>query len=448
MACGDAGAGNDGGEPADTSDAVDAVSDAVADAGRVGWVEDRLGPYTIWRHEASDTPCAPWAPIDAPPRGLPPDPTPRILWTWTAVDEPSLGILAYTALGYVAARPTGGAVVQAAGNEYLVHLDREGGLEGAPGPTIVVSHAVLPNDSTAAFIAQESAAPPVRLRVSNLDETGFLLPMSGGGGIQPLTTTADGELVYHRSPGLLHVVCADDGRLRHEIEITSETGEYRVGWLQTSATGQLIVNPYGASVEAPNDPLILEASGEPVVMIDAWRAEAWEGIEVFEGQSEGRLAAVGWQRGEGRFGELYENTFVWTGTRMEHVRVEIVPDGRLWLTGPISAGLYREGVEELSIDHLRRYDIIGEDGSMIGTLDDAPEVLVRILPDGTEAWRLTLPSAGPIGYDSLALNEQGVLFATLGNTLAAIQIDVLPPAGCHRERCNFQRNGWAGPASE
>jgi hypothetical protein len=128
--------------------------------------------------------------------------------------------------------------------------------------------------------------------------------------------------------------------------------------------------------------------------------------------------------------------------------VKLVPDGRIWVEGQTRAALYRDGEEELVLDRLRQYDIIGEDGSMIGTLNDSPEVLVRILPDGTEAWRLTLPSAGPISFHSLALNEQGVLFATLGNTLAAIQIDVLPPAGCHRERCNFQRNGWAGPASE
>jgi hypothetical protein len=446
MACGDAGTGNDGGEPADTSDAVDAVSDAVVDAGRVGWVVDRLGPYTIWRHEASEAPCAPWAPVDAPARGLPPDPTPRILWTWTAIDEPSLGILAYTALGYVAARPTGGAVVQAAGNEYLVHLDREGGLEGAPGPTIVVSHAVLPNDSTAAFIAQESAAAPVRLRVTNPDVAGFRLPMSGGGGIQPLTTTADGELVYHRSPGLLHAVCADDGRLRYEIEITSETSPYRVARLQTSATGQLIVIPSWRSFEAPNDPLILEVSGEPVAVLDAWRAEGWEGMTIVA--SESMLVATGLLRTEGRLGVLDGESFSWTVPLPEWWSAQIVPDGRIWVNGQTGARLYRDGEEELALEHLRRYDIVGEDGSMIGTLNDSPEILVRILPDGTEAWRLTLPLAGPISFHSLALNAQGVLFATLGNTLAAIQIDVLPPAGCHRERCNFQRNGWAGPASE
>jgi hypothetical protein len=430
---------------------VDSASDVGADASRPSWVEERIGLYTIWRHEASEAPCPPWAPIDAPSRGLPPDPTPRILWTWSAVDEPSLGILAHTALGYVAARPTGGAVVQAAGNQYVVQLDREGGFEGANGPTIVVSMAVLPNDITAAFLARDSTADAVRLRVSNPDTTatGFAAPISisGARGIDPLTTTADGELVFHPSPGLLHVVCADDGRLRHEIEITSAMGPYRAGRLQTSATGHLIVIPFWTSFEPPTDPLILELSGEPLAVLDAWRAEGWEVMTVVDSGS--TRVGLGIRGTEGRLGLLLDSgRFSWTRPLPEPSNVKLVPDGRIWVEGQTRAALYRDGEEELVLDRLRQYDIIGEDGSMIGTLNDSPEVLVRILPDGTEAWRLTLPSAGPISFHSLALNEQGVLFATLGNTLAAIQIDVLPPAGCHRERCNFQRNGWAGPASE
>ena len=142
-----------------------------------------------------------------------------------------------------------------------------------------------------------------------------------------------------------------------------------------------------------------------------------------------------------------DESFTWTAPLAESSFVQLLPNDRVWTIGQTHGELFRDGLLETSLSEsvVWGYWVAGEDGSLLRALPDDPRILIRMLPDGSEAWRLALPSELSPNYVDTVLNEQGVLFAILGNTIAAIQTDVLPPPGCFRVQCNFQRSGWVLP---
>jgi hypothetical protein len=98
------------------------------------------------------------------------------------------------------------------------------------------------------------------------------------------------------------------------------------------------------------------------------------------------------------------------------------------------------------------WPVVGEDASMLLVRSDPEQPIVRILPDGTEAWRIPLrseeaPRRGEgLAWGTLVARPDGMVFAATEDLLVAVQTDVAVYAGrdCVHAACNMRRNRWAG----
>jgi hypothetical protein len=139
-------------------------------------------------------------------------------------------------------------------------------------------------------------------------------------------------------------------------------------------------------------------------------------------------------------------------------QIRLDPLGGVWAVNRLAARVDRifDGDTQFTLENLP-FDWfppwVGTDGSLLAVLsrqDEEPYQLIRILPDGTEAWRVPLVPEREEGLDGyreggLTAHPNGTVLVAGGRWLIAIDTDFIPHEGdCLQAMCNMRFNSWAG----
>jgi hypothetical protein len=420
-----------------------------------------MSSYDVETHLTvfSTDPCPDWEVLpDTRPRRLPVDSTPRELWRW-----PSSGPSVVT---------EGGASVGPDGHLYLIgptsdramSLTREGDVRWigeALGEYLQPTMAIAPDGT--AFVALRSSDE----RIDLLDLLGYSpagevvagggVPLRDGGvgGLPVSIAIGPGGMVYVAGePGRIVATCR--GRLRWRLDLTyTESGEpARAVRARVDRDGLLWVDAVTPRT------FLLGAQGRMLAVIEDDTADALTLMGLGAGGEALLAAATGvWPATDTRiWGYLWEDG-AWVRRFEEQTESTLHlldPLGGVWEIvfrppgpGEFTMSRWLDGVRQWTSEE----NVITPFGWPGAWSADASRIegrfgggLHRVLPSGTEAWRVE-SRYGPIaGPHAINLDVDGVVYVDTGSRIIAFQTDMLPPSepGCWDVGCNRRRNNWAG----
>lgn len=383
------------------------------------------------------TPCAPIPPLPRRARALPADSTPRVLWRRPSTD---IGI------GYIydagAIDPLGQLHISGVLRTHnAAVVDRDGAVVGVSGGFERDDYgpfgpmAILPSGQSLEWtvgglrldlrLSPEPVSVPVHFpELSRSDiETSF-----------GVASTSGGFYASRPNGAGLRMYCYErDARPRLRWELSNATQ----GYLQVEADDSVWLSGIPASggraFRVSVDGEIVEYAelpdGRPISSIEFAGA-----LRVGRVDSATMTEIVGIESGVERF------RITRPSTSSSNSRVD--PLGAVWVSNGTTATRYVDGV---AASTFTRFGItFAEDGSSLLTdSTTGAETLQRILPDGSVAWTL------PIGawYRYVSMDIDGRVYLYGGDTITAVQTDVLPPnvRGCWQHRCNALANMSIAP---
>ena len=421
------------GEPFVGFDARALTPDASMDVGRDAPIDAYASPDAsiteLALEEFDPTPCAP---VALPPRNrmLPVDATPRVLWT-RSLDELGVEGVFYDrgAIDRTGDLHFSTLLFELRGGE----ISRDGALLGfgdgsdrTEGPLGLMT--ILPNDRAAEWsdsIVRIDESPP-----STSPQT-IYWPHDGNPRIETtgigMAATSDGLYAYRGyGGGRLRKYCAD-GRLQWELSgVPSrnlQVDEEDSVWIRgTDAAG-------ATSVRVDRDGRVIEREDGYVEFADTSR---W----IHSLNADGRTL-------------IYRR--VVDGVEVDRIVSDrpVFPDpfGGAWVAvGPSTVDWVHRvgGVDVGRLTASLSGAPVGEDGSfLVREISASDEYsLIRVLPTGEVAWRLSVPPFGFITHDI-----DGRVYLYGGHQIIAVQTDVLPPnvRGCWQHRCNALANMSIAP---
>ncbi|MCB9600026.1 MAG: hypothetical protein H6720_06685 [Sandaracinus sp.] len=485
-ACGSAGGREDAGDAQDARAPTDARPDAPVDSGPPWEAEVPVLPGELIVHSAE--PCAEWRTVEEP-RGLPPDPTPRVLWSFRVEEDP----LGYGDTGYSGLY---GATLSATGDlwsygpsqrERAAVVIRDGRIVARWERT--PAHYSLPlaaaPDGAVFYRASrliprcdgecpaDVIAPLVRaeLREGEIVERSVQIPTNPFriGGAMALGTrgqvyTMGGVSETERRPQSLFAVCGEDLRIRWErrfrvspriisvgdglwvrpdgsVHVLYVAGGTKLGYLSVSPEGEATPG-IGGTEELPQRIALAasttHAASYDVVPTETGFQQRWnvEGPEPwttawFDTEAEPLRYPI-----DSRIAPDFETVLVPLGGRMESIRRDgtqvVLPEGYVagtWIATASGTWLVFEF----------------EDGARSGwTHLDANFEELWHLPGTLGPSSLSEQPLPVRGSHGAVLGPNGVLYVVGGDRVMAIQTDVLPPplSSCVNPGCNHRRDQW------
>ena len=456
---------------------ADAGLDGDGDAGPDGGPDPdawwaTLGPLNI----EDDTPCEPWGTVAEPlPRGLPSDPTPRVLWRHFAPLDPGYDEVFANFRALVLdplVSPDGTIWYHGPDYSVFTQLDRDGQIlrmvdvttsweptrhrfvdaMAAPDGRLVVVRGEGDDDAGSSDNSDIIVVGPDASGYDN--ESGSEGPLPFRTNFAPiLAVGAGGRTIVANT---VHVASLCDVRTQwtrsmqyHHLPPGSASpilqSEAADGiWYHAAGDRSFLVSADGTSVE----PFAHGASGSKHVSrrllastpeYQLWMTLTLDGLQtVVATDGDGERWESPRQPLRGRALSPTNMIHLWTGPPDDVIGYD--PDGAELQRVP-----WKQGFRAAS-------DIWTADGGWltIRSIDSVPGVR-RFDSSGNELWRVdaTLPGGGLSSLTTEAvLDDQGVLyivgFRGSAFELVAIQTDALPPtrAYCVERGCNPHRDGW------
>lgn len=472
--------------------ALDARLDAPLDSGPPWMAEVPVLPGELIIHSAA--PCAAWRTVEEP-RGLPPDPTPRVLWSFRVEEDPlGYGDTGFSGLYGATLSATGElwsygpsyitpSAVAIRDGRIVARWDRtpaQPSLPFAAAPDGAIFYRAsrliprcegeCPVDVVAALVRAELRDGAIVERSARIPTNPFRIGGAMALGTHGQVYTMGGVSETEGRPQSLFALCGDDLRIRWERRFRTAPTVISVGeglWVRTDTTVHV---PY--FVAGPNDET---RRGFLSVSRDG---EATEGV--------------------GGSDELPQRVAI-AGSASNFASYDIVPVApagfrqRWSIEGadPWSTEWFDSAVEPERAPYLSR--VSAEFETVLVPLEARVEALFRdgsrfeppdryvhgswiatdrgtwlVMEHGSrtgwthldsnfdELWHLpgtlspgTLAEQPPPvqGQHGAVLGPNGVLYVVSGDRVMAIQTDVLPPplSSCVNPGCNHRRDQWVHP---
>lgn len=421
------------------------------------------------------TSCEPWALPSGPvsSRGLPADPTPRVLWIWQASEDPlwrTLGI-ADQRVGCPSLAPDGSIWV--IGPEDRVgRISPDGRLEyleeGDSGRQILCPLAVAP-DGTAYALARScgsrdaeacaSSRERLLVRFGQDGEMDGVLPLDGEAGYLSGLAVGPGGSVYVSIGPRVVATCRGERELWTGTVLGGRRDDAarEVSFVYVDRDGDIWINADAgvASIQATT------AGPSPVRVIpDPGRGCTNDFAHAFVGGSLLLPASCGdevWARVL-----RLDGTPEWETPRLatSSATFDLAPDGSVWIGVMGAMRRFHAGTQTWSVEQpMVTTRIWGEDGSRIQAFFDRDTRrggLVRLAAgSGDDVWRIPVTDARgntivPVSAINFIHGPDGRVYWGEGdgitNYLVAVQTDVLPPLSghCVDTACNARHDSWAG----
>jgi len=456
---------------------ADAGLDGDGDAGPDGGPDPdawwaTLGPLNI----EDDTPCEPWGTVAEPlPRGLPSDPTPRVLWRHFAPLDPGYDEVFANFRALVLdplVSPDGTIWYHGPDYSVFTQLDRDGQI-------LRMVDVTTSWEPTRHRFVDAMAAPDGRLVVvrgegdddaGSSDNSDIIVVGPDASGYDN-ESGSEGPLPFRTNFAPILAVGAGGRTIVANTVHVASLCDVRTQWTRSVTWGP---RPPGSAVPLLRSEgltgFLYSVAGDRVFRVAADGASVLNLMPGASGQKQifrvlgpatPDLQLFSTQRLDGSQTAVVLDTesVRWESPPQRFRQPGLSPTNRidLWPGHPEEHVVYdADGVELARLPSKQGYqsasDIWTADGGWITTrsIDSVPGVR-RFDSSGNELWRVEarLPGGGLSSLTSDAvLDDQGVLYvmAFRGSAfeLVAIQTDALPPtrAYCVEQGCNPHRDGW------